>query len=64
MFLGNQDNQASIQATIDCLGLDDSGNRELRARYFQEYCQGEFTSDFLRKRFPFVWYETNRQRLL
>lgn len=55
---------ASIQETINRLKLDDGGNREVRARHFQEYCQGEYTTSFLRKRSPFVWFEANRQGLL
>ena len=55
---------ASIQETINRLKLDDGGNREVRARHFQEYCQGEYTTSFLKKRSPFVWFEANRQGLL
>ena len=55
---------ASVQKTIDRLKLDDGGNREVRARHFQEYCQGEYTTSFLKKRSPFVWFEANRQGLL
>ena len=54
----------AVQTTIDRLGLDDSGNREMRARHYQEYRQGYYNSDFLQKRSPFVWYEANRQGLL
>lgn len=53
-----------VEETIKRLGLDDAGNREMRARHFQEYCQGEYTAVFLKKRSPFVWYEADRQRLL
>lgn len=56
--------QAAVQATIDRLGLDDAGNRELRARHYQEYREGLYTSAFLKKRSPFVWAEANRQGVL
>ena len=50
--------------TIKRLGLDDGWNREMRARHYEEYCQGDFTESFLRRRSPFVWKEANRQELL
>ena len=56
--------RSAVQATIDRLGLDDGGNREMRARHYQEYRQGFYTADFLQKRSPFVWSESNRQGLL
>lgn len=56
--------RTAVQATIDRLGLDDSGNRELRARHYQEYRQGFYTADFLQRRSPFVWSEVARQGLL
>jgi uncharacterized protein (TIGR02646 family) len=58
------DRQDAVQATIDRLGLDDSGNREMRARHYQEYRQNLYTADFLKKRSPFVWAEATRQGLL
>lgn len=58
------DQQQVIRATIDRLGLDDAGNREMRARHYQEYREGFYTADFLKKRSPFVWMEANRQGLL
>lgn len=54
----------AVQATIDRLGLDDPGNREMRARHYQEYRQGLYTADFLKRRSPFVWSEANRQWIL
>jgi uncharacterized protein (TIGR02646 family) len=54
----------AVQATIDRLGLDDAGNREMRARHYQEYREGFYTAEFLKKRSPFVWMEANRQGLL
>lgn len=59
-----QDQQIAVQATIDRLGLDDAGNREMRARHYQEYREGFYTADFLQKRSPFVWWEAERQGLL
>lgn len=54
----------AVQATVKRLGLDEPGNREMRARHYQEYREGFYTADFLRKRSPFVWMEANRQGLL
>jgi len=56
--------QQCIRATIDRLGLDNAGHREMRARHYQEYREGAYTAEFLRKRSPFVWAEANRQELL
>ncbi len=58
------DQKDAVQATIDRLGLDDPGNREMRARHYQEYRQGLYTAVFLERRSPFVWNEANRQGLL
>ena len=58
------DQQRTVQATIERLNLDDAGCREIRARHYQEYCEGEYTAEFLRKRSPFVWLEAQRQGLL
>lgn len=56
--------QQAVKATIERLGLDDAGHREMRARHYQEYRQGLYTGEFLKKRSPFVWMEANRQGLL
>lgn len=56
--------QQAIRATIERLGLDDAGNREMRARHYQDYREGFYTAAFLKKRSPFVWMEANRQGLL
>jgi uncharacterized protein (TIGR02646 family) len=58
------DQLTAVQATIERLGLDDAGNREMRARHYLEYREGYYTADFLEKRSPFVWTESNRQELL
>ena len=58
------DRQQAVLATINRLGLDDTRNREMRARHYQEYREGFYTADFLKKRSPFVWMEANRQGLL
>ncbi|NTU53793.1 MAG: hypothetical protein HGA97_08900 [Chlorobiaceae bacterium] len=55
---------APVQATIDRLSLDDAGNREMRARHYQEYRENQYTANFLKKRSPFVWSEAQRQGLL
>ena len=53
-----------VADTIKRLGLDDPKCREMRARHYQEYMEGQFTSEFFKRRSPFVWYEANRQGLL
>ncbi|NBB80458.1 MAG: hypothetical protein GVY36_13620 [Verrucomicrobia bacterium] len=56
--------KSKINDSIVRLGLDDVWNREMRARYYQEYRQGYYNEDFLKRRSPFVWKEANRQGLL
>ncbi len=58
------DCQLQVASTISRLGLDDAGNRELRARHLQECLEGLYTADFLRRRSPFVYQEAIRQGLL
>jgi hypothetical protein len=58
------DRIASIDATIERLGLDDFGCREMRARHYEDYCRGLYPREYLRQRSPFVWMEANRQGLL
>ena len=53
-----------VQATITRLGLDYDGNREMRARHYQEYREGFFTAAYLKRRSPFVYLEALRQGLL
>ena len=52
-----------IQKTIDRLKLDDGASKEMRARHFQYYCEGQLTSEYLKKYSPFVWMEATRQNL-
>lgn len=54
----------NAQYTIDRLKLDDSGNRELRARWYQKYCEDCISECYLRRHSPFVWFEAHRQKLL
>ncbi len=54
----------AVQTTIERLGLDDGMCREMRARHFLEYINGDVSAAFLRRRSPFVWFEANRQKLL
>ncbi len=61
--LSNEDQQ-SVKATINRLGLDDPGNREMRLRHYQHYVDGSCTANFLKKYSPFVWMEASRQNLL
>jgi len=56
--------QEQVAYTIERLGLDDAGNRELRARHFQDFLEGEYTAAFLRKRSPFVYREALREGYL
>ena len=56
--------KASVQTTIDRLGLDDPGNREMRARHYLEYMEGFYTAEFFKKRSPFVWWEAQRKGVL
>lgn len=60
----SEDRLREVQMTINRLGLDDAGNREMRARHYQEYREGLYTATFLKKRSPFVWQEAHRQGLL
>lgn len=55
---------AAVDLTIGRLGLDDPLCKEMRVRHFDEYLRNECSSDFLRRRSPFVWVEANRQGLL
>ncbi|MBM7865675.1 HNH endonuclease family protein [Heliomicrobium gestii] len=59
-----QIDQELAKKTINRLGLDRSDLRETRARHYQDYCQGEFIAEHLRKYSPFVWKEAHRQGLL
>jgi uncharacterized protein (TIGR02646 family) len=54
----------AVKATIDRLGLDAPGNRDMRSRHYLEYLEGTYTAKFLHQRSPFVWYEAQRQGLL
>lgn len=53
-----------VQDTIDRLGLDDWGNREMRARHYEDYRSIPLPSEFLARRSPFVWAEARRQGIL
>lgn len=56
--------QALVASTIDRIGLDDQASREMRARHYEDYRRGYYTTDFLRHRSPFVYLEAERQGLL
>lgn len=60
----NAPDKTAVQATIDRLKLDDYGNREMRARHYQEYRDGYYTAAYLQRRSPFVFMEVRRQNLL
>lgn len=53
-----------VKKTIERLGLDDSICRATRVDWFNEYVTRKITSDFLKRKSPFVWFEANRQGLL
>lgn len=54
----------AVQGTIERLGLDDAGNREMRARHYQGYREDHYDASHLKKQSPFVWQEAERQGLL
>ncbi|MBF0143922.1 MAG: hypothetical protein HQL59_10755 [Magnetococcales bacterium] len=56
--------QKAVKATIDRLGLDGAGNREMRARHYQQYLDNQYPAIFLKKQSPFVWMEAKRRGLL
>jgi hypothetical protein len=53
-----------VEETIERLGLDDGICRDMRTRWYQEYLEEALSSDYLRKKSPFVWCEAKRQGLL
>jgi hypothetical protein len=53
-----------VELTIERLGLDDPGCREMRARWFHEHLTAPLPSDYLRRKSPLVWQEARRQSLL
>lgn len=53
-----------VEDTIERLGLDDPGCREMRARRFQQYMDKWVNRDYFKTKSPFIWYEANRQGLL
>jgi hypothetical protein len=53
---------SKARTTIDVLGLDEEDCRTVRRDSFTDYVAGEISADYLRRRYPFVWYEVNRQK--
>lgn len=53
-----------VEKTIERLGLDSPDCRQERANWFSEYLNRNITSDYLKKKCPFVWIEADRQKLL
>jgi len=53
-----------VADTIVQLKLDSPGNREMRARHFQAFIDGDCNARFLRRYSPFVYREAERQGLL
>ena len=53
-----------VKKTIERLGLDADDCRQERANWFNEYLEGHISSEYLRKKCPFVWSEADRQGLL
>lgn len=50
--------------TIKRLKLDDPETQRMRAEHFTDYCTGDISEPYLRRKSPFVWYEAHRQGLL
>ena len=50
--------------TIDRLKLNDPETQRMRAEHFTDYCSGEISEAYLKRKSPFVWYEAQRQGLL
>ena len=55
---------AQVDRTISRLGLDDGINREMRARHYQQFCDAQYTAEYLARHSPLVYAEARRQRLL
>lgn len=58
------DEEKSVKETIERLGLDDALCRDLRSRWYQDYCQNNISEEYLKDKSPFIWHEANRQMLL
>ncbi|NNB90903.1 HNH endonuclease [Corallococcus exiguus] len=56
--------QQRVQDTIDRLDLNDEEFLEARTSWYDEYRQGAFNFDFLRRHFPFLAKELVRQGLV
>jgi len=56
--------QSIVKRTILRLGLDEQNFRDMRLRHFDEYIRGHVSEDFLRRKYPFIWSEALRQKLL
>ncbi len=55
---------AQVGQTIVRLGLDDGMNREMRARHYQQFCDGLITAGYLARHSPLVFAEARRQGLV
>lgn len=53
-----------VQATINRLQLNGESYCDIRAQYYQYFCDEHIDEAFLKKHSPFVWSEANRQELL
>lgn len=56
--------QNEVQVTIDRLKLDNEMNRKMRVKHYQDYHNGEYPAQYLKRISPFVYKEANRQNLL
>lgn len=54
----------AVARTIRRLSLDDSYCRDIRARRYLDYVEGEVTATYLASHSPFIHYEADRQGLL
>lgn len=53
-----------VSKTISRLKLNAHETQQMRAEHFTDYCRGDVSEAYLKKKSPFVWYEANRQGLL
>lgn len=60
----DEETRLKIQNTIDRLKLDAYEHKKMRARHFQDFCTGQVTAVYLKRKSPFVWKEAKRQGLL
>lgn len=55
---------SAAKATVERLALDSSECRTARLQWWDEYRAGTISSEFMKRRAPFVWTEAVRQNLI